>query len=228
MTTDQLKSFNLQFITHSNSRFSAIDGARLALEGGCRWIQLRLKGADAEAYTRAASVLLPLCRQVGAVFIIDDMVDVCKAVGADGVHLGKNDMDPRAARSILGPDFIIGATCNTFDDVSAVAGCADYIGCGPFRFTTTKQNLAPVLGLEGYRQIVWQMRSNNINIPLVAIGGITLADVGDILSAGPDGIAMSGEILNAVDPVAQAQAVVGAILAHPNRSFLSPNPDCGI
>ena len=101
-------------------------------------------------------------------------------------------MLPAEARQQLGTGFIIGGTCNTFEDVMQVKDSVDYIGCGPFRFTTTKQGLAPVLGLDGYRNIVWQCRSNGINLPMVAIGGITRQDIPDVLNAGPNGVAVSG------------------------------------
>lgn len=147
----------------------------------------------------------------GAVLIIDDHVEAVRSVGADGVHLGKNDMPPSQARELLGESSIIGGTCNTYADVVRVKDDVDYIGCGPFRFTTTKQNLAPVLGLEGYRELMWAMRSEGINIPVVAIGGITLGDVRDVLEAGPDGIALSGEIACAADPTGRTEEIVRAI-----------------
>lgn len=214
ITTEQLQCFTLQFITHHNSETSYYSAAVKALDGGCRWIQLRMKNATADELLAVATRLKPLCREAGAVFIIDDNVDVCKRVEADGVHLGKNDMPPAEARRILGERAIIGATCNTYEQICRVADAADYIGCGPFRFTSTKEKLAPVLGLDGYRDIVWQCRANGINIPIVAIGGILLADVPDILDAGPNGIAVSGAILNADDPSAATNEFLNTIRNH--------------
>ena len=163
----------LQFITHYTGRYTYFDSARMALEGGCRWIQLRMKEATEEEVEKEAIRVQDLCRQYGATFIIDDHVALAKKLHADGVHLGKKDMPIAEARKLLGKDFIIGGTANTFEDVQMhyVAG-ADYIGCGPFRFTTTKKNLSPVLGLEGYRNIVSRMKEAGINLPIVAIGGI--------------------------------------------------------
>ena len=144
----------LQFITHYTDRYSYFDSACMALKGGCRWIQLRMKDASEAEITRETLRILPLCREHGATFIIDDHVEIVRKTGADGVHLGKNDMPVDEARKILGKQFIIGGTANTIEDVRRLhqAG-ADYIGCGPFRFTTPKKNLSPILGLAGYRNI---------------------------------------------------------------------------
>ena len=134
---------------------------------------------------------------------------ILRKLKADGVHLGKNDMPIAEARKILGRDFLIGGTANTFDDVRAhyEAG-ADYIGCGPFRFTTTKEKLSPILGLEGYRSIVQQMKAEGIHLPIVAIGGITLDDIPDILQTGVTGIALSGTILRAENPVEETRRII--------------------
>ncbi len=206
---DQVK---LQFITHFTERYDYLDGAQMALKGGCRWIQLRMKDAPLDEVEAMALPVQTLCRRYGAIFVIDDHVELVKKIGADGVHLGKNDMPVDAARQILGSDFIIGGTANTFDDIRRLhqAG-ADYIGCGPFRFTETKKNLSPVLGLQGYRDIVRQMRQNGIDLPIVAIGGITLPDIPEILGTGVAGIALSGMILHAPDPVAMMEQVVSAM-----------------
>lgn len=191
----------IQFITHKNERFGYVDGARLALEGGCRWIQLRMKDATDDEARPIAHKIQQLCKEYGAKFIIDDRVSIVKELGADGVHLGKNDMPVDEARRVLGTEFIIGGTANTFEDIERLARQgADYIGCGPFRFTTTKKNLSPVLGLEGYADIINRMRKANITLPIVAIGGILEEDIPAIMQTGVTGIAVSGAILNADDP----------------------------
>ena len=139
-------------------------------------------------------------------------VELVRKLKADGVHLGKNDMPIAEARKILGKDFLIGGTANTFDDVQAhyEAG-ADYIGCGPFRFTTTKEKLSPILGLEGYRSIVQQMKAEGIHLPIVAIGGITLEDIPAIMQTGVTGIALSGTILRAANPVEETKKIVSQL-----------------
>lgn len=196
----------IQFITHSNNRYGYVDGARLALEGGCRWVQLRMKEATEAEFMAAAAEIGRLCKEHGATFVLDDHVEWVEKTGADGVHLGKNDMPIDEARKILGSDKIIGVTANTFEDVERLyRQGADYIGCGPFRFTTTKKNLSPVLGLEGYQHIVDQMKSHGINLPIVAIGGILESDIKSILATGVSGIAVSGGILNAENPAEEMQ-----------------------
>ena len=200
----------VQFITHRNERFGYVDGARMALEGGCKWIQLRMKGATDDDVRAAAAAIQPLCKQHEAVFVIDDRVALAKELKADGVHLGKNDMPVGEARRVLGEDFIIGGTANTFEDIEQLhREGADYIGCGPFRFTTTKQNLAPVLGLDGYFTLVNRMRAAGILLPVVAIGGIRFEDIPDIMRTGVRGIAVSGAVLGALDPVAEMRRMVG-------------------
>ena len=199
----------IQFISHHNERYDYLDSIRLALEGGCRWIQLRVKDVTDDELRPLALQAQRLCRDAGAKFIIDDHVSLVKEIGADGVHLGKLDMPIAQARLALGPDFIIGGTANTFEDVvSHWQAGADYIGCGPFRFTTTKKGLSPVLGLEGYRHIVTQMREHGIDLPIVAIGGITRDDIPAVLQTGVTGIALSGAVLNATDPVAEMQQIL--------------------
>ena len=194
----------LQFITHYNDRWSYLDSVRLALEGGCRWVQLRMKDASVEQIRPVAIKAMQMCRDVGATFIIDDHVHLVKEIGADGVHLGKKDMPTDQARAILGKDFIIGGTANTLDDVRYHwKNGVDYLGCGPFRFTTTKKGLAPVLGLGGYESIVKGMKAEGIDIPIVAIGGITAEDIPAIMSTGVSGIALSGTVLSAENPSAE-------------------------
>lgn len=200
---------SLQFITHETEQFSYREGAFMALEAGCKWIQLRMKDVAVETVRQLAEELKKACENHHALLIIDDYVEVAREVKADGVHLGKNDMPIEEARKILGEGFIIGGTANTFEDVKRhyEAG-ADYLGIGPFRFTTTKKNLSPVLGLEGYRNIKQQMIEAGIILPTVAIGGITVEDIPAILATGIEGIAMSGAILQAHDPAAEIKRIL--------------------
>ena len=200
----------LQFITHYTEKYSYIDSARIALEGGCRWIQLRMKDADASTLEETALIVQKMCKDYGATFIIDDHVLLTKKIKADGVHLGKNDMPIAEARRLLGDSFIIGGTVNSLDDVRATLQSAtpDYFGCGPFRFTSTKKNLAPILGHEGYRNIIREMKEDGIRIPLVAIGGIRKEDIPELMADGVHGIALSSSILRAENPVEEMKGII--------------------
>ena len=200
--------FGVQFITHYTDTLTYLDSVRIALEGGCRWIQLRMKEASDAYAEEVARQAQKMCRVCGAVFIIDDRVELAARLHADGVHLGKADMPVREARRLLGPGFLIGGTANTFEDVLLhYEGGADYIGCGPFRYTATKQKLAPVLGLEGYRTLIARMRAE-IVLPVVGIGGVTAGDMASLAEAGLGGIALSGSVLRAADPVDEMRRVM--------------------
>lgn len=202
----------LQYISHFTPQISYAEGIRMALEGGCRWIQLRMKDASAEEIIACAEEVIPLCRHHGAKFLLDDHVELVRRLGADGVHLGKNDMPVDEARKILGPDIIIGGTANTIEDIIRLhKQGADYIGCGPFRFTTTKKNLSPILGLDGYKSIVLEMKELGIDSPIVAIGGITVEDIPAVMETGVSGIALSGAILGAADPVEMTARIIETI-----------------
>ncbi len=210
-------NYKLQFITHHNDRYSYIDSARMALEGGCRWIQLRMKEVNEALIERTAVVVQRMCREYGATFIVDDNVMLAKRIGADGVHLGKNDMPVAQARKMLGEGYIIGATVNTFEDIVTTLHTAtpDYFGCGPFRYTSTKRNLSPILGVAGYSDIISKMREYDINIPLIAIGGITKDDIPELLRCGVNGIALSGSIIGAKEPVMEMCSIAKTVYNKP-------------
>ena len=202
----------LQFITHKTARYDEIEGAVKALEGGCRWIQLRMKESSVDLVENTTQQLLPLCRQYSAKLILDDHVDLVIPTGADGVHLGKMDLPVAEARKRLGEEYIIGATANNFDDISkAVDEGADYIGLGPYRYTTTKKKLSSILGLEGYRSILEKCHDNNIHIPIVAIGGIILEDIETLMQTGLSGVAVSGCVLSADDPSDYTRKLIEAL-----------------
>ena len=201
----------LQFITHSNEKYDYLTSAIEALKGGCHWIQLRMKNIPEQTVIATALQLKEYCRKYNAKLILDDHVQATLKTGAYGVHLGKNDMPVDKARELLGHEFIIGGTANTFDDICRLKRqSADYIGCGPFRYTETKEKLSPILGLEGYENIVKQISEKGIRIPICAIGGITIDDVMPILDTGIQGIAVSGAVLRADNPVDMMQRFLSA------------------
>lgn len=202
----------LQFITHPSDRYTIPEEVQMAIEGGCKWIQLRMKDATYDEMKSTALEIIPICRENDIILVIDDNVELVNELRVHGVHLGKNDMDPRKAREILGPHAIIGVTANTADDILSFRGIdVDYVGVGPFRHTTTKKNLAPVIGLDGYKDIVAKVTAAGNKLPLVAIGGITLEDVTEIMATGVQGIAVSGSIINAPDPVRYTTQLLNAL-----------------
>lgn len=203
----------LQFITQSSDRYSIAEEVQMAIEGGCRWVQLRMKDATDDEVRQTALELIDLCKETDTFLIIDDRVNVVNDLKVSGVHLGKDDMDPLEARELLGPHAIIGVTANTAADIIKYKGKdVDYVGLGPFRFTTTKKNLAPQLGLDGYRKVVDEVRAAGVELPIVAIGGITADDVDDLMETGVNGIAVSGAIVNAPDPVLYTSDIMKKLL----------------
>lgn len=188
----------LQFITNGDNKIMIVEQVKEVLAGGCQWIQLRMKESSDEDIREVVNQIKPLCEQAGAFLIINDRVDLCKELGLGGVHLGKMDMLPSKARMELGAGPIIGVTANTIEDVIAVRSLdIDYIGIGPFRYTTTKKNLAPVLGVDGIKSIVDKMQEMEIELPTVAVGGIKADDVDALMETGVRGLAVSGAISNA-------------------------------
>lgn len=185
----------LQYISQGNSIEEQLQNIQQALEHGCKWIQMRFKKATSEDIETLAEAVKIICKEYQATFIINDNVPLAQKIDADGVHLGLKDMKISNAREILGNHKIIGGTANTLEDIQKqIKEGADYIGLGPFRFTTTKDNLSPILGLEGYQNISKELRIQEISTPIYAIGGIQLEDVFPIIQTGIYGIAVSGLI----------------------------------
>ncbi len=186
----------LHYITQELERKSHLDLMEEALQSGCDWVQLRVKGRPENEVMDMAVQAKALCQPYGARLIINDFPHVALAVDADGVHLGREDMEPARARDLLGEGFLVGGTANTLADIERLyQQGVDYIGLGPFRYTETKARLEPVLGLEGYRRIMIQCKLKGLDhIPILAIGGILLNDVRDLLHAGVHGVAMSSLI----------------------------------
>ncbi len=184
---------SLQYISQGKTPEDHIRHIEQVCQAGGRWIQLRLKDTDMASCMNAAIQCRNICDRYGAIMIINDNVSIAKAALADGIHLGLNDMNPIEAREILGDNFIIGGTANTAKDcIKHIEDGVDYIGLGPFRHTTTKKKLSPILGLEGYQKIVSEVRLQNSKTPIVAIGGITKDDILELLKTGVSGIAVSG------------------------------------
>lgn len=193
----------LQFITNDNAAVSPERQILDAIEGGCRWVQIRMKDASDEDIKRVFHEIRDKAKETMTTVIIDDRVDLVKSLGSEGVagvHLGRHDMPASEARLKLGPDAIIGVTAHSFEELEAFKGLdVDYAGVGPFSFTETKKVEAPELGLEGMAEIVLRAKAAGIELPLVAIGGVKVDDVKPLLEVGVNGIAVSGAIANARD-----------------------------
>lgn len=191
-----MKLEKVQFITHSNSNIDYFQSAVLALKGGLRFIQLRMKDSNREELISTGKRIKEECDKYNSLFILDDHVELVNEIGANGVHLGKEDMPIKEARKILGKDKIIGGTANNFEDtVKHFNDGADYIGLGPLRYTNTKKKLSPILGFEGYREIIEKCKTQGIDIPIYAIGGIRIEDIEELKRIGVFGIAISSLIL---------------------------------
>ena len=185
----------LQYISQGLTVQEQFTHIQQALDAGCTWIQLRFKNAKEDEIHPLAEQIRESCHRYSAKLIINDHPHIASAVNADGVHLGLNDMPVTAARKITGDTAIIGGTANTIEQVlqRVGEGCS-YIGVGPFRFTSTKEKLSPVLGVLGYQRIMDILAEKNIHLPVYAIGGIQPEDLPAILSTGVYGIAVSGII----------------------------------
>ena len=183
----------IYYISQGKTTEEHLNNIRAACVAGCKLIQLRLKDIDELSYTNAAKEAKHICSSYSATLLINDNITVAKLADADGVHLGQSDMRPEDARRILG-DKIIGGTANTIDDcLSLIKQKVDYIGLGPFRYTTTKAGLSPILALDGYREIIKKLSHLNIDIPpIVAIGGIQETDFKDLFNSGVSSVAVSG------------------------------------
>lgn len=192
----------LQFITNTKVKTPVVDQILAVIEGGGRWIQIRMKDASDEEIKNVVDAVKPKCIETGTFLLLNDRVELAKELNVGGVHLGKEDMPASKARMILGAAAVIGVTANTFSDVAAVSKLdIDYYGIGPYAQTSTKEKLAPVIGLDGVRDICYEMEKNEIQIPHVAVGGIKLDDVLPLLEAGVNGIAVSSAIAGADDIV---------------------------
>lgn len=186
----------LHFITTDHQAISHAEQAIRAYEAGCKWVQLRMKDAPTELIEQEALKIVPVANAHNAILLINDHIEVVKKTGAHGVHLGKKDRCPAEARAILGDEYIIGGTSNTLEDIiSLIEKGVDYVGLGPFRFTTTKKNLSPVLGNEGYGRILSGLTGGNLHIPVIAIGGILDTDIESLKQTGIHGIALAGAIM---------------------------------
>jgi thiamine-phosphate pyrophosphorylase len=192
-----------------------VETAREAAKGGVSMVQLRDPLASTRTLIEEARALIAHLRPLGVQVIINDRVDVAMITDADGVHLGQGDMTPSDARVLLGADKIIGLSVGTPDELAASAqelNYVDYIGTGPIHPTHTKVDAGDSIGIGGFHVLRKQTQ-----LPMVAIGGLTLMDAADLIEAGADGIAVSSAICSGEDPCAAARCLVEAVMRSRNE-----------
>ena len=201
----RMRNFPLQFITDGKDVADTVKQARKVMDGGGRWIQVRMKDADKVEVKEALQELYPYCEENGVTLLVDDHYDLTDF--CHGVHLGQEDESVAAVRSLVSPEKIIGLTVNNMEQIhESMMALPDYYGVGPFRMTTTKKRLAPVLGVEGYRRLAPEIKR-----PFVAIGGIKPDDIPSRLDAGAAGIALSSCITRAENPSEETTKILNII-----------------
>lgn len=204
----------LQYITHGTPA-EQVQQTLEACQTGVRWIQLRLKNTEHALALETALHVKDICQTYDAVFIVNDHVQIALAADADGVHLGKEDASPLEARRLLGAGKIIGGTANTWQDIEKLLQAqVDYIGLGPYRFTSTKEKLSPVLGLEGYGKLMQRMQEQQRQVPVIAIGGLTEVDLPALLPTGVYGVAVSSAITQAEHKAQTVQSFQSLLSLH--------------
>lgn len=209
----------LQYISQGDTSEEQLTNIKNALNAGCDWIQLRFKQKDELSKNYFAEKVKKECERYYASLIINDFADIAKRIDADGVHVGLGDTSVSEVREIIGPKGIIGGTANTVQHVMQRFGeRCDYIGLGPYRFTTTKKELSPILGLEGYQSITKTMEEMGVSIPIYAIGGIVLEDIEGLMQAGIHGVALSGGITHAIEPKEFVKNINKALYASTKNS----------
>lgn len=188
----------LQYITQEHPEYSHSEQARIMFESGVDWVQIRMKNTGSRQIEEESAKALKYAKEYNCKLIINDSVDIAGKIKAHGVHLGLKDTSIAEARKQLGDNYIIGGTANTVDDVVYhVESGADYVGVGPFRFTETKKNLSPVLGVNGYKELISSLKKYNFNVPLIAVGSVDISDIKELSELGIYGVAISSALLKA-------------------------------
>jgi thiamine-phosphate pyrophosphorylase len=219
---------------HSITRFPALnaivdaeasaragwDVVRLAaafLAGGATFLQLRAKGLSGDRFLAAASAIAAQARARGAALVINDRADIARLAHADGVHVGQDDLSPREIRSIVGGDAVVGLSTHTVEQIErAVLEPVTYVAIGPVFGSATKDTGYAAIGLDLVRDAA--RRAHARGLPLVAIGGITLNRVRDVLDAGADSVAVIGDLLLGGEPQRRVAEYIGIIAAYHDDS----------
>jgi thiamine-phosphate pyrophosphorylase len=178
-----------------------------ALSAGCRWVSVREKDLSADDQVALARILLPTARRHGACLTVHGDAALAKACGADGVHLPAGS-DPARSRAVLGAGKLIGVSIHTVTEAQAIdPGAVDYAIAGPAYETASKPGYGPEIGRKGLAEIAQAAR-----VPVLAIGGINVARVAEVLAAGPAGIAVMGSVMRAADPGQAMKALMATVV----------------
>ena len=185
----------------------AVAAVEAALAAGAPLVQLRVKGVTDRSWWQLAADLVVRCRDAGVTLVVNDRVDIAAAVGADGVHLGADDLPVGAARAILGPRSLVGATCRDVESARrAEAEGADYLGVGPAFASSTKAGLPEALGPAGVGEV-----SAAVGVPVIAIGGVDGERAKALMEAGAWGVAVCGAAFGASDPKGAIESLVTVV-----------------
>lgn len=205
--------FGLHVLTDARGGGDQLRVVSAVLGAGARVVQVRVKGLPDRSVYDFATEVVALCAECRATCIVNDRVDIALAVGADGTHLGAGDLPIAAARSVVGPGHLLGGTARTAATAARlVAEGADYLGVGPAYATTTKSGLPDPLGPAGVGAV-----ATAVDVPVVAIGGVTVVRVSELLAAGASGVAVVSAVATAADPAAAARAFLEALAAGATR-----------
>ena len=201
----------IHYISQSRQNGSHLDAIEKVLQAGGKWIQLRVKNQSQDEILSLAIKANALCEAHDAKLIVNDYPEIARESGAYGLHLGLDDMPIPDARRLVGDKMIIGGTANTFEHIlKRIEDGADYVGLGPYRFTSTKEKLSPIIGSQGYRDIMRKVQHHGITVPIVAIGGIELEDIPLLLEIGLYGVAVSGALTKDAQQLVEMQNVISS------------------
>ena len=202
------------YLTQDLPHRSHAEQAQMACEAGANWIQYRCLSKSDEQMIPEIHQVASICDDWGATLILTNHYHLLDQVDAQGVHLEDMQADFAAIREIITEEKTLGASANTLEDIRKIAGSGvvDYAGCGPFALTKTKPNDYPLLGLAGYVEIVGQMKALNIDLPLIAVGGIQVTDVEELMGTGIFGLAVSAAVNLADDPAEAFRSIYRKIV----------------
>jgi len=192
----------LHYITHDIPHLSHIEQVQLACEAGAKWVQYRCLSKTDEALLQDINTIAEICDDWGTTLIVTDHIHFNGKADIQGFHIEDMDADIIALRKLVGNDITLGGSANTIENLIRLANeGADYAGYGPYAVTETKPNNYTLLGIEGYQNAVRELKDQKIHLPVLAVGGVKTYDVEALMQSGIYGIAVSGAINFADDPI---------------------------